>query len=168
MKPREDAQGNFSYTGPSMGNRFASGSVHACATPGINEPTPDFQTVTGVVDHGNAGAWYKHDPCVLGRWPDYAPPPPIPGLGLWNYDNTSSLYTLTKGPVTGCEQYNAQTLNADVGVQDFGGCSPDQVYVRIDLNLQDGIPTLYDYNLGIADPYDDCPCKTWTGPSFCE
>jgi len=168
-KPREDQQGDFSATGPSMGNRFASGSVYACATPGINEPLPDFHTVTGVVDRGNAGVWYKHDPCTLGRWPDYAPPPPIPGLGLWNYDHTSPLYTLTKTPMQGCEQYNAQSLIADVGIQDFGGCSPDQVYVRIDLNLDaEGVPRLYDYDLGIASPFDDCPCKTWTGPAFCE
>jgi hypothetical protein len=46
-KPRQDLEGNFSSTGPSMGNRFASGSVYACATPGINEPTPDFYTVRG-------------------------------------------------------------------------------------------------------------------------
>jgi hypothetical protein len=85
-KPRQDLEGNFSSTGPSMGNRFASGSVYACATPGINEPTPDFYTVTGVVDHGNASAWYSHNLCSAGRFPDYDPPPNIPGLGLWNYD----------------------------------------------------------------------------------
>ena len=46
-------------------------------------------------------------------------------------------------------------------------CSPDIVYAKIDLNLQGGIPTLYDYNLNIAAPFDDCPCKTWTGPGVC-
>jgi hypothetical protein len=166
-KPRQDLEGNFSSTGPSMGNRFASGSVYACATPGINEPTPDFYTVTGVVDHGNAAAWYSHNLCSAGRFPDYDPPPNIPGLGLWNYDGSSPLYTLTKTPSGPCPAKDNQELNADVGVQDFGGCDPDQVYVRIDLNLQGGIPTLYDYNLNIADPFDDCPCKTWTGPDVC-
>jgi hypothetical protein len=171
FKNRTQPAGNFKDTGPSMGNRFADGSVHVCQPTTPGSPTPDFNTVVDVVDEGIAGGWFKFD--YPGGGELLHPPPPIPGIGLaypephwqpWGEETTSLYFYDASGPPSQCSEGLRQLLWAYV---EWFAC--DIVYARMDLNLDaEGVPRLYDYNLNIDDPFDDCPCRTWTGPGFCE
>jgi hypothetical protein len=165
-KPRFDALGNFSATGPSMGNRY--GGIHACQSLAPTETTAvGFQTVSKVEDDGVAPHWYDAAPnCCGGGDPrTYLS---VPGLGIYNFTGDALLSTYG-GDHPPCTPDTASqhviSRSGEVGAANWPACRGQSVFVSVDLNLDgEGLPQLYDYDLGIADPYDECPCKTWTGP----
>lgn len=162
-KARFDHDDNFSETGPSMGNRF--GSVHACEELAPGETIEvGFGQVAAVKFEGVATSWWWNQALTPVCAP-FEPPPPIPGLGLYNYEGTEFLYELSTVDFGTWIQYG---ISGNAALSAWPTCRGDKVFVSIDLHQdENGVPQLYDYDLGIADPFDTCPCETWTGMRPC-
>jgi hypothetical protein len=159
LKTREGYVGQ----GPSMGNKFEPGSVSSCATTSPNAPEPDFESITSVIDYGVASSWYKFDdPASLG--PLDLTPPSIPGLGNYNWRGEPLFYiTHTPHEWAPCAGQYVDDLTAEIAPDTE--CNNTWVYVKVDMNKDsEGIPTLFNYDLSISNPYDDCPCRTYRGP----
>lgn len=170
---RKDSDPEQSLSDFSMGNRL--GTIETCHELGPGElPDIDFKSVVGIAATSVAPAWFDDQLCDAASEtaePPYEYLPDVPGLGQWNYAQTDRLSSYDNdGANEECGGTETSELEGLVDVTAWPVCRGEAVFVSLDLNLdEDGVPQLYDYDLEIPDPPDDdCPCKTWTGPTFCE
>ena len=160
-KYRYDAEGTQIDTGPNMGNRLLSksqGGLVSCVEedPTENQPV-DYQKVTGVYNKGIAWHWLSQPLCNIGEHRSFQRLA-ADGLGEYNYDHTEYLTNVYEREIPGGDE---TWIAGSVSVDEFPVCLGNAVWVALDMNLHDGVPTLYDYNLNIDNPWNDCPCGTW-------
>ena len=159
---------------PSFGNGFDD--AVACQHPETPGPHPSisFGAVTGVQWNGIASGWWGVKNCTPDQWLPDAAYPDIPGLGAYHWPGVDGsrerLCTVTHDG----EGYAEASYGVcRVSEAEFPNCQGDQVYVRVNLNLTSGMPTLLPFDMdirGVDDqgelivppvyPWSSCPSQT--------
>ena len=179
-------------TGPSAGNRF--GDLEACGTLADPERPVWFGGVEGVIFNSPGSSWFEMKDCEPESFfCGYSSIDPyverLPGLGAYkNYEGQAhddeKLCGWWRELVHGVDWFHQGCSCEARGPV----CFNHRLWVAIDLNLDgvgrpyteapgeyppatDRIPKLYDYDFdppeGYPEPWSECPCETWTGPSPC-
>ena len=130
-----------------------------------------FEQVTGVKWEGMATNWIGEASCTEGVYMTGIPWSAIPGLGYFEPDGETPLCWTLDYLDEGGDRVTKGACEVDETM--FDRCKGETCYVKIDLNLQNGIPRLKDYATGIyrlddqGDPiepteyeHSDCPCAT--------
>ena len=155
---------------PSFGNSYES--VTHCRNDAGAPGHVDvgFEQVTPVKFEGTVTNWFGDQACAVGEYITGVPWSPVPGLGYYALDGDP---LCSFADYTGALGYRVTEGQCAFDEDDFNHCKGDTCYVRIDLNLQSGVPRLKAYDMDIVGmddgggpttptvyPWSDCPCST--------
>ena len=184
-KAREKTDGSVALCAGlySMGNKF--NEMEACKELDSNHVNPpDFKTVTPVINRGIAPNWsIPESYCLSVPGYDFSLRE-APGLGKYTWgitqdDEGNDIYEPTGllcdvSPLSGnCDtpmDMMTESISCEVDPGDYPVCQGDEVFVRIDLNVDArGIPRLFDYPSSLRNPPDwRGPCLTHAHPTTCD